>query len=104
MDVELDCSFPEFDRGQFTKWLASVETPEGMLSAPLCAEPKPPTPAVVEVVVGEEIIDARFNPRRVPENSVTQEKKQKKPSEALENPKIKTRTRPRRARKPTSPP
>nr|QRM12719.1 putative RNA dependent RNA polymerase [Sclerophthora macrospora virus A] len=75
MDVEIDHQFPEFDRNLFDKWLDSVQKAEDLLSAPLCAEPKPPTPGCVAVVVDEEIIPPRQDveparssspPRRTP--------------------------------------
>jgi len=59
MDVEFADQFPEFDRSIFNEWLDTCETSQELLSAPLCAEPRAPTPGPVDVVVGEEIVAAR---------------------------------------------
>jgi len=59
MDVEFEHLFPEFDRSQFNAWLDSCRTPQDMLQAPLCAEPRAPTPANVAVVVDDEVIPPR---------------------------------------------
>jgi hypothetical protein len=61
MDVEFTNQFPEFDRGQFNIWLAEASATAELLSAPLFAEPKAPTPSDVDVVVGEEVVLARPN-------------------------------------------
>jgi hypothetical protein len=59
MDVEFENQFPEFDRDQFNQWLVGSQSSEELLSAPLCAEPRPPTPAESDVVVGEEVVPSR---------------------------------------------
>jgi hypothetical protein len=59
MDVEFVDQFPEFDRTQFNQWLDESGTPEELLSAPLCAQPKPPTPCQSDVVVDEEVVPSR---------------------------------------------
>lgn len=64
MDVEFDRQFPEFDHRMFDTWLAGTGTATEVLDAPLCAEPKPATPASVDVVVDEDVIMARAAPSR----------------------------------------
>jgi len=59
MDVEFDALFPEFDRRVFDEWLVGTGTAEELLSAPLCAEPKPATPTSVAVVVDETVLAPR---------------------------------------------
>jgi len=59
MDVEFDEQFPEFDRKLFNEWLASVETSQKLLSAPLCCAPVPASPAIVDVIVDEDVLSAR---------------------------------------------
>jgi len=51
MDVELKIQFPEFDYDLFKRWLDKVEKSAELLEAPLCAEPRPPSPVKVSVVV-----------------------------------------------------
>jgi hypothetical protein len=59
MDVEFADQFPEFDRGQFDRWLDGSQTAQELLSAPLCAEPKAATPSKFDVVVDETVVLAR---------------------------------------------
>jgi hypothetical protein len=59
MDVEFEAQFPEFDRGLFGDWLASTNSSQELLSAPLCAEPKPATPSQSDVVVDGEVVPSR---------------------------------------------
>jgi len=59
MDVEFGLLFPEFDRKLFNDWMATVTTPQELLQAPLCAEPKPATPAPVDVVVDDDVVPSR---------------------------------------------
>lgn len=59
MDVEFTRQFPEFDHHQFNDWLARAGTIEKLLAPPLCAEPKPPTPSSVDVVVDGDVLPAR---------------------------------------------
>jgi len=59
MDVELVIQFPEFDRTLFSQWLDGSKSAQELLSAPLCAEPKPPTPGQSDVVVDEEVVPSR---------------------------------------------
>jgi len=59
MDVEFTDQFPEFDRAQFNQWLDESRSPAELLSAPLCAEPRPATPSKSPVVVDETIVPSR---------------------------------------------
>jgi len=56
MDVEFSEQFPEFDRALFNQWLDGAHTAQNLLAAPLCAEPKPATPAKVDVVVDGDVL------------------------------------------------
>jgi hypothetical protein len=67
MDVELSEQFPEFDRSIFNQWLVAAKSIPEILEAPLCAEPRPPTPASVDVVVDNQIVDARPTAIRGPD-------------------------------------
>jgi hypothetical protein len=58
MDFELSVQFPEFDLKQFTDWLDSTKTAQELLSAPICAEPRPATATVVDVVVDDDVLVA----------------------------------------------
>jgi hypothetical protein len=70
MDVEFEHLLPTFDRVQFNNWLDGIKSAKELLSPPLCDEPKRPTPALVPVVVDEEIIPPR-SPSRAREASET---------------------------------
>jgi hypothetical protein len=59
MDAEFSVQFPEFDRSIFDNWLQSVNGIAELLAAPLCAEPKSATPALVPVVVDNDVLPAR---------------------------------------------
>jgi len=59
MDMEFADQFPEFDRRQFNQWLDGAGSAEELLSAPLCAEPKPATPGKCPVVVDETVVPSR---------------------------------------------
>jgi hypothetical protein len=71
MDVELSEHFPEFDRSMFNQWLARTRSLQEVLKAPLCAEPKPPTPAAVDVVVDQEVVAAQPKPSHVSKYPLT---------------------------------
>jgi len=85
MDVEFETLFPEFDRSLFTNWLDSIKQATQLLSPPLCAEPKPATATVVDVVVDGDVLFAR---RTDPE------------SKQPEGPQVKTTTTMRRTPRP----
>nr|UNI73863.1 MAG: RNA-dependent RNA polymerase [brine shrimp noda-like virus 1]UNI73865.1 MAG: RNA-dependent RNA polymerase [brine shrimp noda-like virus 1] len=59
MDVEFHRQFPEFDHRIFDDWLAGTKTATEILEAPLCAEPKGPTPSTASVVVDGDVLPAR---------------------------------------------
>ncbi len=59
MDVELSQHYSEFDRDMFSQWLAGTKSLKEVLKAPLCAEPKPPTAGVVDIVVDDEVVPAQ---------------------------------------------
>jgi hypothetical protein len=59
MDVEFDRQFPEFDHRIFGDWLVKTRTATQILEAPLCAEPKRPAPAPVDVSVDDDVILAK---------------------------------------------
>jgi len=86
MDVEFAAQFPEFDRSIFNQWLDGSKSAQELLSAPLCAEPKPPTPGQSDVVVDEEVVPSR--PSDSGETSLAQ---------AVENVEPTTRSKPKRA-------
>jgi hypothetical protein len=79
MDVEFSTQLEEFDRSQFTRWLDSTETPEDLLCAPLCAEPRAPSPVIVDVVVDEDVLTAKAitTPESSNSESSTTESKRK---------------------------
>jgi hypothetical protein len=97
MDVEFGHQFPEFDRDLFNRWLDGSTTPEELLSAPLCAEPKPPTPTQSDVVVDETVVPAR--PDSVPVNEQANRE-----LETAEQGTRKARRRPRQSRAATGKP
>jgi len=59
MDVDFGIQFPEFDRDLFTQWLDGTTEGSELLQPPICAEPEPPTPGVVDVVVDEDVVSAK---------------------------------------------
>jgi len=81
MDVELTDQFPEFDRSLFNEWLDGSKSAQELLSAPLCAEPKAPTPSKFDVVVDETVVLARPDnecddkPAEIPEKVASAEPK-----------------------------
>jgi hypothetical protein len=77
MDVEFDNNFPEFDRDQFDRWLVKTECMSQILSAPLCAEPRAATPALVDVVVDDQVIPARKEPKPTPKEPKRKPRKTK---------------------------
>jgi hypothetical protein len=77
MDVELGVSFAEFDRSRFNSWLATATTVEAILAAPLCAEPRPATPASVDVVVDGSTLPAREEVKLVEEQEEQRTEEQK---------------------------
>jgi hypothetical protein len=68
MDQEFSTLFEEFDRSIFDEWMATANTVEKLLCAPLCAEPKPATPGVHPVVVDEDILPAKVVEETKPSN------------------------------------
>jgi hypothetical protein len=62
MDTEFERLFPEFDRDIFNRWLSETRDINGLLSPPLCAEPRPATPTTVDVVVDNEVLPAKPKP------------------------------------------
>jgi len=65
MDVEFSELFSQFDRSVFNSWMDSVKQASDLLSPPLCAEPKPATATVVDVVVDGDVLSARSNSETV---------------------------------------
>jgi hypothetical protein len=59
MDAEFCTQFPEFDRRLFGDWLSAAGSIEALLAAPLCAEPKPATPAATPAVVDGDVLPAK---------------------------------------------
>jgi hypothetical protein len=51
MDFELCCMLPTFDRGLFSRWLATTRTVTSLLEAPLCADIEAAPDTIVDVVV-----------------------------------------------------
>jgi len=94
MDVECTALFAEFDRSQFTEWLATANTVEKLLCAPVCAEPRAAQPGSADVVVDEDVLPAQAP---VPESAKTQPKQNK----AATPPTTTKIRRKRRARTPT---
>jgi len=68
MDTEFSCQFPEFDVDTFNSWIGEVRTTSELLHAPLCAEPRPPKPGDIDVIVDGDVVppakpDAVSNPK-----------------------------------------
>lgn len=59
MDVEFAIMLPEFDRCLFSEWLEGTRTAGELLAPPLCHPTKRTPPAVVAVVVDEEVYQAQ---------------------------------------------
>jgi hypothetical protein len=59
MDAEFLAQFPEFDRKIFGDWIGSTRSLDDLLDAPLCAEPKPASPAAVPAVVDGDALPAK---------------------------------------------
>ena len=81
MDAEFSFQFPEFDHKIFGDWIASTESAADLLRAPLCAEPKPATPAKVDVVVDEDVVPAKVEaPKQETEQPTPKESKDVTPA------------------------
>jgi hypothetical protein len=96
MDVEFERLFPEFDRSMFDSWLVAAKQVSRLLKAPLCAEPKPPTPAVVDVVVDEDVVPAKAKEIEGQGKTRSQSRKARNPKEngtKVKSPLLRVQTR-----------